>query len=355
MNATKRRNCIFFVVDDAYLPLALVQAATLVKLDRTADIIIFLETSTISQDFRHPRIEVRINALTEILGQLPKFNDRYNNIIYGRLFAPRLLAGHDFALYLDCDIGIFAGPLDRIDTIREHEFALAAVADSAEINARAGSRMAEQSASLTARGIKPPIYFNSGVLLLRPQVFNAAFTLADLQDYLDAYRAHIRFPDQDFLNFIFQGRAAQLLPRMNFQTPMIKDHLDTVFQPAVYHYYGGLRPWQKSRGLLARRHYEYFRNAQRELPEPHYSARLFDIRGGFAGIQDAGQDLLRNRLVTTIRHLLGGRPTERRKNWVAAYLAKLSSEPFADMLPGEAHVLKQALERELAGRPVPQP
>ena len=355
MDASKRRICIYFVVDDAYLPLALVQALRLVKHNQSADIIIFLESSSSPQDFQHPRIQVRCNVLTEYLGKLPRFNDRYNNIIYGRLIAPHLLTEYESALYLDCDIGIFGDPLDRMDAIRSHDFALAAVADSAEINARIGSNKAKQVASLTARGIKPPNYFNSGVILLRPEVFSASFTLKHLQDYLENYREHIRFPDQDFLNHIFQGRSAQLLPRMNFQTPMIKDHLDEAFQPVIYHYYGGLRPWQKNRGLLARRHYAYFRDARLELAEPHRSARIFNTQSGGAGIQEAAQELTRNRLAMTFRHLMGGRQAERRNNWAQAYLAKLSSETFADMLPGEADVLKQALERALANSPVPQP
>lgn len=341
------KTCIFFVVDDGYFPLALTHAVALERLGYSGNVSIFLETKDRNKALFLPNdnVTVHVNVLSDHIDDLASPRDKYRNIIYGRLFAPRYLTDFDFLLYLDADTALFGAPFDRIDTIAKTDFALAAVADSAELHARTEGGSGPQSESLAARGMESLSYFNSGSLLIRPKPFNEEISSVALQSYLEQHRADIRFPDQDYLNFIFQGRWAQLLPRMNFQTPMITAGFEPIFDPVIYHYYGGVTPWRRRRGRLQQEHYDYFLQAREAFPKELRMAKIFDDGGLRGRMADSRRALMERGPLRVFRYATTKKNKARREKWARVYADKLASEPMADLLPGEAERLIDDLRK----------
>lgn len=100
-------------------------------------------------------------------------------------------------------------------------------------------------------------YFNSGVLLINTNKYKKIIPKKDIKTYLEKYKNHIQFPDQDILNYLFENNVCYLNPRFNFiysllttlknidaQTLNINRPIMEPIKPLVIvHFAGGTKAW----------------------------------------------------------------------------------------------------------------
>lgn len=175
-------------------------------------------------------------------------HSHYSLSIFTRLLIPAVLQDQATrVLYLDADI-LCVG---KVDEMVDMDIAadIAVVVPDAPVTTRR---------RVAALGLAHNEYFNSGVMLINTARWIAeditAATLATLlKDNKD-----MRFPDQDALNIVLNGRARYISPRWNYLYDLIHDLNDnkTAMRPvgkAVFiHFAGAVKPWTEWSGHAVR-------------------------------------------------------------------------------------------------------
>ena len=200
-----------------------------------------------------------------------------------RLLIPRLFPQEPLVLYLDADL-VFNG-------VDIHELAYLAPADSPlsgvlDPHIHRAPGHVEQHQRL---GLDTTTYINSGVLCIRPKLIP--------EDPLDAFvRFGQRFgavshPDQDFLNWHFQGRIGILPPHLNFQAGLYQRALLeplSFYDGKIIHYAGKMKPLD---GMMAPGFQPFWRHTflvpeitstPALLSAPRY---LFPVEGDMHGLR----------------------------------------------------------------------
>lgn len=151
--------------------------------------------------------------LTFIKPEIPREMDparlgRFSPASAFRLMIPTLFADEPLVVYLDSDVVVNGLDIHDLAKVTAAQSGIAAVVDPfIEYFADKGYR------PLEALGVAPALYFNSGVLSLRPRLLPR-----DLPDqfarFLNTRRA-LAHPDQDFLNCHFNQKAQLLDEKFN--------------------------------------------------------------------------------------------------------------------------------------------
>jgi lipopolysaccharide biosynthesis glycosyltransferase len=188
-------------------------------------------------------------------------NSKWPSIVYYRLFAAELLPENlERVLYLDCDIYV-RGSLKELYTIELGDKYLAAAEDV--LHACFGM--------LNALSIDPiNSYFNSGVMLIDLNKWRKFSVIDKAVSYSATYRESIIHPDQDCLNYIFQGRWKPINKKWNFlknfqNSYSSVEHLMADYQcegstyPVVIHF-SGVKPWKAGNHSIFK--YQYHRLAE---------------------------------------------------------------------------------------------
>ena len=132
----------------------------------------------------------------------------------------------DRFLYLDADV-LCLNDLSIFLNIEFDEKIVAAVPDLAK------DRLEEW-------GIKNSTYFNSGVLLISCNTWEKENITEQLFSFRDRLDNKIKYPDQDILNRVLNGKVKYLDKRFNFfgfyGTTLQKDYI-------IYHFIGREKPW----------------------------------------------------------------------------------------------------------------
>lgn len=164
----------------------------------------------------------------------------YSSAIFARLVIPDVLKSYtDRVLYLDADI-LCVGSIDELAELDLSDD-IAAVVPDAEATTR---RRVE------ALKLKHPRYFNSGMLYINiPKWIEAGITHQTVNAILkdgDAFR----FPDQDALNVVLDGRARFIGVRWNYLYGLVGDlennrpALNIPHGAATFiHFAGAVKPW----------------------------------------------------------------------------------------------------------------
>lgn len=89
------------------------------------------------------------------------------------------------------------------------------------------------------------VYFNSGVLLLNLLLLRKTYTFSDIISSIIDIQDRLTYPDQDFLNYIYQGKVKYCdWRRFNYQVDLdqylCKDTLNNI---DILHYTGFHKPW----------------------------------------------------------------------------------------------------------------
>lgn len=233
-------HAIYFVVDEVLADQASA-AALQMSLHWDCDFHIFIErrnpTARINE-IRSDRITYHYERLGGFLpNDLPEV-ERWPRIVYLRLFAPQLLSGYRRLLYLDADILAVGSDPALWKTPLPH--GLGAVADLAMLER--GPYGADRAKWLESVGVRSGRYANSGVLLIDPAIWNNIGFAAMLPQYFAAHPTS-RYPDQDFLSHVFDGRWTELSPRYNWQGGVLHWGLTRAVAPVFVHFCMVVRPW----------------------------------------------------------------------------------------------------------------
>lgn len=238
------RAAFYLIVDGRYLPIALGLATRLVDLWKI-DVHVFLEDKTIMD---RPagvgsRIFVHLNALDGL--RPPDLPETHNwpAIVYDRVFAPRFLQDYDRLIYLDADI--YPLHVDSLLLTVDLPSGLGAVQDTASIGFSPHAAKLDRPAWCASIGLDSDRYFNSGVLVIDRKTWNRIDFPAQLTRYMARYADAVRMPDQDFLNYLFQGRWTEFSPAVNFQKAIFNYGYERTFPPVFVHFSSFQKPWLK--------------------------------------------------------------------------------------------------------------
>ncbi len=262
-NAKNEKNVAFFIVDEKYFPIAYALARRIRHLsDETLDVYVFYESTVTRIDVpSHPGITIVENAL---MSRLPDYipQSRSNkSIVWARLIAPQFLIRHGYerALHLDADIAI-ADDLRPVYSYLPCAGVMAAIADPTTFRKNFPGTELSVKQHFRNIGLRSDRYFNAGVMLINLREWLETDFASMLAPYYKAYNKHLRFGEQDFLNYVFQDNWEELSPRWNFGSTLVGLGIEHVVRPSIVHYYGLHKPWIYP-SELAPDHFQYFVDA----------------------------------------------------------------------------------------------
>lgn len=177
----------------------------------------------------------------------------FSKVFYSRLLIPNLLPLEvKRVLYLDTDILV----LDDLGRLWETDL------EGAPVGAVRDGLASSPDGSGSVPGV-PPVqaYFNSGVLLIDVEQWRSLGAGELALEYLKVHR-DARFPDQNALNVIFDGRWKMLDQKWNFQGHhgcVIAD-LPAGRRPPVVHFVTAQKPWVPQALSLNASLYDGFRS-----------------------------------------------------------------------------------------------
>ncbi|WP_428943788.1 glycosyltransferase family 8 protein [Pantoea sp. FN060301] len=173
----------------------------------------------------------------------------FTKAIYYRLLAPHILSEEKSLLYLDADI-ICLRPFREI--WEEYDI----LSETAFVALENSEFTDELSDSI---GLKGKNYFNSGVMLINiPAWIKNNITLAALS-VLERHGHQFKYPDQDALNKVLEGKAGFLATKYNTIFKIEHDlngYLALPPEETVFlHYAGADKPWQSWNEQAACKYY----------------------------------------------------------------------------------------------------
>ncbi len=135
---------------------------------------------------------------------------------YARFLIPKKIK-EDKVLYLDCDIFVRRSLSDLFNTDIENYF-MAGVKDY-------GIR-ASYILSRFEGEVSPSCYVNAGVLLINNKLWRQRSIADDFFAYAQDHSSHLRFADQDILNYLLSRRIKKIDPAYNV--------MDLLYDPIRY-------------------------------------------------------------------------------------------------------------------------
>ena len=279
---------VFFVVDAKFFPLAAIQAVRALEASAPdVGVHVFVDGPGADGVAFDPSVAARaggrlrlhrgqLAALTPVALPEPK---PWPREIYGRLFAPRLLAA-DRLLYLDVDI-VIDGPLDELFALDMRGAPLAAVYDASVEAAleRAGEKCFGQGRPPGAR------YFNSGALLVDRARWLERDMAAAALAYIGARRG-AGYVDQDFLNHLFPDWLP-LSPRWNCLISYLELGLAEAIAPRVVHVTGFVKPWHREFAMQYPGYAEKYRAMARAAAVDLAALPASELRPRYRGFKRA--------------------------------------------------------------------
>jgi len=242
---------VVFCVDDRYFRCMGATISSLIDNNRQRRFAFHVLATKVNDDNRRrfaslgeqPGISTHLHlldaSLFERFEQYTK-SSYYSSAIFARLVIPDILKSvTDRVLYLDADI-LCVGSIDALAQM-DLEQDIAVVVPDAEATTR---RRVE------ALKLKHPRYFNSGMLYINIPNWIAAGITQQTIDAILKDGEQYRFPDQDALNVVLDGRARFVDIRWNYLYGLVGDLENN--RPALaipegaasfIHFAGSVKPW----------------------------------------------------------------------------------------------------------------
>ena len=249
-----------------YLSVTLRSLINVVEKNEFLDVVIFTDSSlTFTQkitlkSLAQENISIRLFDVSPLVQT--RFNsaklqakDYWSVSMWFKCFIPCLMPDYDSVLYCDCDLVFVKNPFTSLKKLNLKDFKLAAVIDTAVAQLPKYPHRARHL-SLDLKLKYPQRYFNSGVMLFSP----SNISLREYENELVRVTQNVTlmFPDQDFLNIVFNSSVILLPQTLNSQCNVLiyeSDYLDwlnhrekrnfkrTLYSPTVVHYIGPCKPW----------------------------------------------------------------------------------------------------------------
>jgi len=236
---------IFFSCDENYIPFLSVTIKSIIdNANSTTFYNIYILHTNISLSSQ----EIILNAQTKnikiyfvdvyskiksIAKKLDDVRDYYTRAIFFRLFIPSIFKEFDKAIYLDCDIVVLTD-IKKLYDIELNENILGVVVDDVVANNEDFKVYTKEAVGVDAKD-----YFNSGVLLMNLMEYRKEKIEEKFIKIMTEYNFLSVAPDQDFLNFICQGRVKYLDKSWNLMPvgPKFNEHINLI------HYNMFMKPW----------------------------------------------------------------------------------------------------------------
>lgn len=250
----KPRIPMFFACDNNYIPylsvtLASIEAHASDDYEYEAFILTegFCEKRlSLLLDMKLPHVKIRtvdvaqsVEAIREKLSST--LRDYYSVSIFYRLFIPSLFKGIEKALYLDCDI-VLNDDVAKLYFENIGDNILGAVTDETIAPIPIFREYTEK-----VIGTPQGKYFNSGVLVINAKKFREEMIEERFLNLLNKYNFKTVAPDQDYLNYICNGRVHYLDAGWN-KMPHVSSDFDNKDLHLV-HFNMFEKPW-KYNGVL---------------------------------------------------------------------------------------------------------
>lgn len=239
-----RRSAFYITVDDNYRGIGLALGRRLRSL-WAIDVHIFVEGAggIFRDSIGEGGVFVHQNLMHDLIPAHLPSTKNWPRIVYGRIFAPRLLPEYDRLIYVDADVY----PIRRSEEILNFDLpgGLAVVQDSASVGFAPQGSGLTRTEWLRAIGLQTSRYFNAGIMIFDQSVWSQIDFAAGLTDYMRRHGASAKMQDQDYLNFLFQGRWTELSPRFNYQKGHFNYGYEVCFPPVFVHFSSFQKPWFK--------------------------------------------------------------------------------------------------------------
>ncbi len=241
---------IFFSSDDNYAPFLAVSVASLLEnaSDRyTYKIIVLINDHNFSEENKKKisemtdgRAELEFVDMGDRLSFISdtatnRYHDRFTLAIYFRIFIPVMFPEYDKAIYLDCDI-VVPGDISRLYMTDMGDSLLGAVADFSIFEVQPLVEYVEEVV-----GVPIDTYFNSGMLLMSLAKMREAEIDKRFLQLLTTYHFESVAPDQDYLNFMCNGRVTYVDKVWNY---LAQAQVENDTYPEMIHYNLFSKPWQ---------------------------------------------------------------------------------------------------------------
>ncbi len=211
---TKARIPIFFATDDNYFKYL---AVTLASIEKNAsdnyiyDIKILAtglskENEEAIGKFGFPHLAVSVVNVDEKMKKIrsnvaKRLRDYYSESIFYRIFIPHLFPRLEKAIYLDCDI-VLKDDISKLYFTDIGDNILGAVPDESIAPIPEFCAYVDKVV-----GSPEGVYFNSGVLVINAKKFREDKIEEKLLHLITEYNFQTVAPDQDYLNFLCNGKV----------------------------------------------------------------------------------------------------------------------------------------------------
>ncbi len=234
------------LVCDENLAVPSAAIATLFAHFTDADVHVFVESSSGRDDpvkeTTHDRVFYHYQRISgETYDCLPD-HPRCTRATWGRIFVPEILRDYGRILYVDIDTipSFLTSDITNFDL----PDGLGLVRDAGFLESKFARAHIDSLPDDIARQM-PSEYFNAGVMLIDPANWDTEMVHKRLSEFME-YGGHFsNLPDQDFLNFAFNGKITELSPNLNFQYPLMRFSLIESGTPSVRHFNSDLKPYHE--------------------------------------------------------------------------------------------------------------
>ncbi len=239
------------------------------------DVHIFIErgikTRAKVTEIKDVRITYHYEKLFETTLDILPDHPRFTRAAWGRLFVPEFLPLYDRLLYLDVDI--IPGPLNNDFSCIDLPFGLGMVRDASYLGKKTMT-VNRSDPTISTSQVELSDYFNSGVILFDPAKWNSDWLRAKLKQHSESGMLTSQYPDQDFINTVFEGKISELSANMNFQLPLMSLGLIASGTPSISHYTSAFKPFH---ALPKRGAPELVCDAAKEFEDMRVEAGLGDF------------------------------------------------------------------------------
>ena len=257
---------IAFCVDNHYFRSMGATIASVIENNPGVHFVFHVFAYAVSDDHRHrlSQLETIFDVSTQIHIIDPAVfkpfahfaqSSYYSPSIFARLLIPAVLQGTaERVLYLDADI-LCVGSIGKLMRMDISDTIAAVVPDAEATTAR----------RTVALRLKHPRYFNSGVMYMNVDRWISSRITESTIDAILNDGKNFRFPDQDALNVVLDGRVLFIEKKWNYLYGLIGDldddrrKLNIVGDAVFIHFAGAVKPWNnwslhESRDLFVKYH-----------------------------------------------------------------------------------------------------
>ena len=269
----EKRIPIILAANDAYAPYISVTVNSLVSNSSKSffyDIYVFHtdlceNNVTLLNSMRGENYSVSCLCVERFIEQEKKYmytNFHFSKEMFYRILIPTILENYDKAIYLDCDTVVLGDISELYETDLEG-YVIAAGRDI--LHGRSRSYVIDEL------GIDPDEYINSGVLVINCKAYRDLGIKSLIFEELKT-RASLRYPDQDLINLVCNGRIKYLDsawnyiwhynfikddPTLNLPDAVMPEYLKMASDAKIIHYTSSIKPWKNKNSPLSDYFWKY--------------------------------------------------------------------------------------------------